>query len=200
MPQVLKEQKRQAIIDSTIMLINKYGLENVDMREIAKHSNITVGNLYRYYKDKQTLINNIIKPILNNIETILENNTKGDISLYKSNMNYNIDIKKIITNIIKDIYLFNKDNNIVINILLEDKYTYNMFLKWLKSLIINLNIKNKEQIILLEIHINSILHSVNVLLKYGKDLNDQQFDIINNYYINKLVIILKEITNGDIYE
>ena len=60
--QVLKESVRNAIVEGAILEFFEYGFQNANMRRIADNANITVGNIYRYYKNKETLFKEILLP------------------------------------------------------------------------------------------------------------------------------------------
>ncbi len=58
--QVLKEEVRQRILKSSRKEFLKRGYEKASMRAIASQANMTVGNLYRYYKNKEDLFGAIV--------------------------------------------------------------------------------------------------------------------------------------------
>jgi len=60
--QVLKESVRDAILTSAISEFFKKDYQRANMRDIAENANITVGNIYRYYKSKKELFNAILDP------------------------------------------------------------------------------------------------------------------------------------------
>ena len=60
--QVLKESVRNSIVEGAILEFFEYGFQNANMRRIADKANITVGNIYRYYKNKETLFREILLP------------------------------------------------------------------------------------------------------------------------------------------
>ncbi len=60
--QVLKESVRNSIVEAAILEFFEYGFQNANMRRIADKANITVGNIYRYYKNKETLFKEILLP------------------------------------------------------------------------------------------------------------------------------------------
>ncbi|HPE00081.1 MAG TPA: TetR/AcrR family transcriptional regulator [Bacillota bacterium] len=60
--QVLKESVRNAIVEGAILEFFEFGFQNANMRRIADNANITVGNIYRYYKNKETLFKEILLP------------------------------------------------------------------------------------------------------------------------------------------
>lgn len=71
--QVLKEEVRQRILKSARRQFRKHGFEKSSMRSIASTANMTVGNLYRYYKNKEKLYEAIIQELLAEIEILREN-------------------------------------------------------------------------------------------------------------------------------
>lgn len=60
--QVLKESVRNSIVESAIAEFFHNGFQKANMRRIADSSNITVGNIYRYYRNKEELFNEILLP------------------------------------------------------------------------------------------------------------------------------------------
>lgn len=85
MGQILKDSVKQNIINSAIEDIFENGYVGASMRKIASIANMTVGNLYRYFKNKDELINTIIQPVLNRINTIIYKHTKQTIDLNHPN-------------------------------------------------------------------------------------------------------------------
>ena len=71
--QVLKEEVRQRIIKSARREFKKRGFEKASMRSIASSANMTVGNLYRYYKNKEDLYGAIIGDLFNEINNLKSN-------------------------------------------------------------------------------------------------------------------------------
>ena len=61
--QVLKESVRQRIVTSARKEFQKKSFEKASMRAIASSAGMTVGNLYRYYKNKEDLFGSIIDPL-----------------------------------------------------------------------------------------------------------------------------------------
>lgn len=70
--QVLKESIRERIEESAIKLFRKNGFERVSMRAIAKESHMTVGNIYRYYDNKDHLFESITLPTLRKIVGLID--------------------------------------------------------------------------------------------------------------------------------
>lgn len=75
MTQILKDDRRALIVNAAINDFYEYGYQKTSMRHIAKNANMTVGNVYRYFKNKDDLINYIIEPVLRKINEVLVRNT-----------------------------------------------------------------------------------------------------------------------------
>ncbi len=72
MAQVLKDYQRKRIVDSAKDEFAKNGISGSSMRNIAKNANMTVGNLYRYFKNKEELAIYIIDPVLRLLNNVTE--------------------------------------------------------------------------------------------------------------------------------
>lgn len=70
--QVLKESVREAILESAISEFFSKDYQSANMRDIAQNANITVGNIYRYYKNKKELFDAILEPAEKAIEDLTE--------------------------------------------------------------------------------------------------------------------------------
>jgi len=70
MPQILKQSVRQNIIKTATKQFNQVGYINTKMKDIAIKSNISVGNIYRYFKDKESLFESVVNPIIDGINNI----------------------------------------------------------------------------------------------------------------------------------
>ena len=103
MGQILKDHVKTQIVESAIKDIFENGLIGSSMRKIASNANMTVGNLYRYFKNKDELINFIISPVLNRIGKIIQKYTNKTIDLNDEYIDLsNISIEDI-THILDDL-------------------------------------------------------------------------------------------------
>lgn len=91
MAQVLKEEVRNSILRAADAEIMTNGIQSIQMRRIAEGANMTVGNLYRYYEDKEALINAIIKPALHDLDELLKRVSNSQIFLLKASSTLNMD-------------------------------------------------------------------------------------------------------------
>lgn len=58
-----QQERRQRIIDQALVLVMKNGLDNVAISDIAKACQLGPGQIYRCFKDKDEIIQNLIKRI-----------------------------------------------------------------------------------------------------------------------------------------
>jgi AcrR family transcriptional regulator len=77
--QFLKEEIRKRIIESAIKEFSEKGYDKASIKNIAKGANVAVGNLYRYFENKESLLKEVVKPVFGelvqmiNTENVLEN-------------------------------------------------------------------------------------------------------------------------------
>lgn len=69
--QYLKEDIREKIIDAALDEFVLKDYTNASMRSIAEKSEITVGNIYRYFKSKEDLLEQCLKPMLDVLERFI---------------------------------------------------------------------------------------------------------------------------------
>ena len=62
---MINRNKKELIRSAAIELIAQNGYNNTNVQEIADKSNIAVGTIYHYYKDKQEILDYIFTYILN---------------------------------------------------------------------------------------------------------------------------------------
>lgn len=65
--QVLKDEVRNSILTAAKMLFYQKGYNNASIRDIAKNSGITVGNVYRYFPNKESVLEGIVSPVYEKI-------------------------------------------------------------------------------------------------------------------------------------
>jgi AcrR family transcriptional regulator len=98
--QKLKENIRQKILQSAAAEFNEKGFDHASMRRIAAQAGITPGNIYRYFKNKKTLLTAVLQPIMTEINRALLESTDGKMDMnadiedfLKKNETFNIDVK-----------------------------------------------------------------------------------------------------------
>ena len=70
--QVLKEEVKEKIEKAAIYEFEKNGYQKTSMRSIASSAKLTVGNLYRYFKNKDDLFSVIIQPAFQEIYQFID--------------------------------------------------------------------------------------------------------------------------------
>ena len=81
MPQVLKEDVRNRIIESAKKEFMQKGYEKTNMRSIAHNCSMTVGNVYRYFKNKEELSKYIVSNVVDKIDIMVKELTDNEIEL-----------------------------------------------------------------------------------------------------------------------
>ncbi len=82
MAQVLKPEQKEKIISAAKDELLKNGYRDASMRRIAMHASMTVGNLYRYFENKDQLIQFVVQPAVDELNTIIQKSTEDRFSLY----------------------------------------------------------------------------------------------------------------------
>ncbi len=69
MAQVLKDELRKKILVAAKNEFSKKGITNSSMREIAQKAQTPVGNVYKYFENKQDLVNTVLSPLLTKLDS-----------------------------------------------------------------------------------------------------------------------------------
>ncbi|WP_029452013.1 TetR/AcrR family transcriptional regulator [Clostridium algidicarnis] len=65
--QYLKDHVRNSIKEEALKEFNKKGYKGASVRRIAKNSNTSVGNIYKYFDSKEALYENLIEPVYDRV-------------------------------------------------------------------------------------------------------------------------------------
>lgn len=76
--QVKKEEVRKKIIKAAVKEFKNNGYKNATMRKISNASGIPIGNLYRYYQNKETLFNSIVFDVYEELKELFKTGMKRD--------------------------------------------------------------------------------------------------------------------------
>ncbi|MFZ5969499.1 MAG: TetR/AcrR family transcriptional regulator [Bacillota bacterium] len=100
--QVLKDEVKNKIHQAALAEFKEKGFLNASMRSIAERGGMTVGNLYRYFKNKEDLFHAVIQPAFQKIidlihfnkgqsfdgdihvENFIESLNRGIVEIYKN--------------------------------------------------------------------------------------------------------------------
>lgn len=141
MAQTLKPEVRDSIIKvaKEEFLINGY--DNTSMRSIANNCHMTVGNLYRYFKNKEDIHNQIVGNTLNKLTNIIKSLPKNSVSLetrvfsVKFNVQELSDTLDLFSERMVSVYMNNKSE---FNILLSNSDYNKQLIDWFCKVISDL--------------------------------------------------------------
>jgi len=168
--QVLKQEIYDSIKKNSLQLFKKFSYEEVNINEIATTSNISTGNVYRYYKNKRDVYDKVTEKAYEMLEKT------ADEMLERKD----IQIENIINKII-DIYKEEKSATII---LLGVKNTINKeLIKKYEKIFIKI-FKKDEDNYLNEIYAKSIFYAFRIIIDKelsSSKLNDSFLKFIKNY-------------------
>ena len=72
MAQVLKDEVRQAIVAAAKKEFYQHGLQGASIRKIAYEARMSPGNVYRYFKNKEALVQEILANTLNKLDRVTD--------------------------------------------------------------------------------------------------------------------------------
>ena len=72
MPQILKMEVKDGILESALDRFLSKGYRSASMQEIAEGAGIAAGNIYNYFKNKEELLTTLIAPVLAEVKAIFE--------------------------------------------------------------------------------------------------------------------------------
>jgi AcrR family transcriptional regulator len=158
MAQVLKDNVREDILASAKEEFLEYGYEDSSMRRIASRSKMTVGNLYRYFTNKEELNRFIVSKTYDEINGMLSKLTGNEIDMTKGvdSLSFTFDQLKVMLNKLVDglvdVY---QNHRIELNILMMGSKLNEEITKWFTDLLSKLIGDNY--------HVDPHLESVRIL-------------------------------------
>lgn len=76
--QYLKEEIKNRIISAALNEFKDKGFLGASMRDIAKNAGVAIGNVYRYFENKDELFNEIMEPVYTEFIALVFNVGKSD--------------------------------------------------------------------------------------------------------------------------
>ena len=76
--QVVKDNTRKLLLNTARKAFLQKGYKAVSMREISKLSGIGLSNIYNYFSSKDELLTVVLRPLLNEMDRMLERHNKPD--------------------------------------------------------------------------------------------------------------------------
>lgn len=163
MAQVLKDEVRNKILQAASVEIIQHGIDGLQMRKIADGADVTVGNLYRYYADKESLIHAIIEPALNEINDLLQLISDQQLSLLQTSSEIDFDMiyenLEVCSKGLVDI--FHRHTSAML--LLSNEYEMSHLTDWFKSILFNILKVNEPDLNARELEFLSSLVAISII-------------------------------------
>ena len=70
--QYLKREIRERILAAAVEEFKEYGFANASIRNIANNAEISLGNIYRYFANKEALYFAVINPFMESVKQSIE--------------------------------------------------------------------------------------------------------------------------------
>ena len=125
--QVPKDEVRERILRSATDEFFEHGYKNASLRLIAEKAEITIGNIYSYFKNKEDLFGNIMQNIMSRLEVFISD-------VFRNEHGENVSIHTI-SDLICDIFKDNKKAFMIIISGSEGTTFYNVkfqIAKWIQ--------------------------------------------------------------------
>ncbi len=197
MAQVLKEEQRKKIVMSAKNEFFKNGIANASMREISKNAGTPVGNIYRYFKNKQDLVEAVLSPLLTKLNDY-DFNSLNEESLLNGEA-----ISKFLANWVDNIVELQSAYPTEMNIIVDDEQINLNYQKSLTQLITSIVFMIKSEAtkddetlqILSKMIAKSIFAGIRegVGLKYNSNIDKEAFRKIMHTYMKNTFIMLENI-------
>lgn len=197
MAQVLKEETRAKIINAAKEEFLRYGFDNANMRRIAAKSNMTVGNLYRYFKNKEDINFQIVREVLSMIDDLLKKLTDNGITFFDEKFNLP-DNKMMLLQAIDvlsirlvEIFITHRDE---FNILMMGSQLNNKLILWFTSLIDYMLKEDRDEkkniYLLAKSYAISIISGLKELFRIS-DVNAEELKEMVQIYLRSFIFMLQ---------
>lgn len=181
MAQKLKDDIRNKLIVETKKELYLKGYKDASLRNIASNAGITVGNIYRYYKNKEELCNSIVSESYFKIKNSLNNFNINDVSIDTHVFGIKMDESELLIqfdNLYKTIIEVYEEDRVILQILLNTKLKdelVNLYKKTFTKLIeqntnnfkFNIDISN-----LIDSYSEAIYVGIKMLLSVNKEAEE----------------------------
>lgn len=131
MVQVLKADVKDSIVKAAKKEILKNGFDKFRMRNIADGASMTVGNLYRYYKNKDELLKHILEDAYHLINTVLKRYNMETIDFEHKQIDEKlILLKDFILTVSYDICSLWQNHQLEMQIMINDETYVKRIINW----------------------------------------------------------------------
>lgn len=196
--QYLKEEVRNNILKEALNEFKEKGYRGASIRSIAKNANTSVGNLYKYFNNKESLYEELIGSVYNRLMGYINQFSKVEI---------NDKAEEIFYGLLDNIMDIFKNNSIELSVLLNkgegSKYENckNSFVEFITRIVtetmeyeLSLQGKILQDNFIIYLVSNSLVESISIILEEkedGEEVKKLIYDLISLFYmdiINKLNI------------
>lgn len=200
MAQVLKEESRELILDAARDEFLENGYKGSSMRRIAQKSKMTVGNLYRYFKNKEDLLEVIVAPVYKGVNKLLGDLTDNAVSFENDSFNIDASVDELsvmldkLSDDLVDIYVKHK---LEFNILMMSSRLNDEMTSWFANLINTLINKQygklsdaKNVDILSKSYATAIFTGIREMMKIA-DVDIDSIKVMTKIYLNSYLSMLQ---------
>lgn len=141
MPQSLKPEIRQAILEESKKEFLECGYKDASLRRIAKRSNIAVGNLYHYFKNKQNINETIVEPVLVEFNEMIKSTFGESVNINSKTFKFDLsekELEKVVSDVSDKLVDIYEKNKVEFNILFLDSEVTEDLIKWFSALLLHI--------------------------------------------------------------
>ena len=199
MAQVLKEESRELILEAAKDEFMENGFKESSMRKIALKSKMTVGNLYRYFKNKEDILEVIVAPAYRAVNKMVRDLTDDAVSFEHDGFNFDASQEELSGMLDKlsdgmiDAYAKHK---VEFNILMMNSKLNDNIVDWFKGLITGLIAKHydvseddRDVNVLAKGYAIAVFHGIREILKIS-DMEKEDLKRITKIYLNSYLSML----------
>ena len=177
MAQKLKDDLKTRIFKEANNEILEKGFENASIRNIAKKCNISVGNIYRYYDNKEHLFKSTYGEFLTELNNLLMMYTRNRIAVFtKFHINRLFDVNELIDELVTNLVLLISNNKEAALLLFINKMEINNLLLWFSNILKELN-KHRHDTIYYEMCANGLINAISYCLINAKTQEEMNKNI-----------------------
>lgn len=200
MPQVLKQEYRDLILKAALDEFFENGYNDASMRKIAQKANMTVGNLYHYYKDKEDLFSALVADTIvalnQTIIPLIEFPIQVDEYLIANRKEYFHAQIKLMSKDLTKIFIKNRKELLI---LFRYSKINNQIIEWINKLIFhminrwfpNLDVDDEKRALMCDMLSQSLFAGISRAFEIAQEVgNDNNLEWVLENYLNLFIQLL----------
>ncbi len=201
MAQVLKEEQRNKILDSARNEFLRNGIDGSSMRNIAKNADTTVGNVYKYYNNKQEIIDVILMPVVEKLRFFDKYQVADIISMNNNSMNSILE--KWVDNLVEVQDIFPDEMHILLNDERINRTYQEQLLTMLKGIInvvaVDRYTENESKEMMAQVVSRSIFAGIRegVIQKCYNEVSKEDFSKIMKQFMKNSIMMVEHISQEE---